>query len=206
MLVRTAEKSDLEAVADLLYSSGIELYDYLFETPSHSAKDFIRYEFLSGKGICGFKNVFVICDHNEVVGTACYYDIKGYTTTSNGTLSNVMSFYKPVEIVAIIFRLIKVLKLMEKPKSGEIYLSNFAVLPRKQGVGIGSEFIRNSIIKYKDKGFSIIGLDVEEENIRALKLYEKLGFVRMERKSIKMKYIKDGRFVGIKMDLQIKKS
>jgi ribosomal protein S18 acetylase RimI-like enzyme len=204
MLVRTAEKSDLEVVVDLLYSSGTELYDYLFETLSHTAKDFIRYEFLSGKGICGFKNVFVICDQNKVVGTACYYDKKGYTSTSNGTLSNVLSFYKPVEIVTIIFRFIKVLKLMEKPKSGEIYLSNFAVLPRKQGGGIGSEFIKNSTTKYKDEGFSIIGLDVEEENIRALKLYEKLGFVRMRTKSIIMKHNKNDVFVGIKMDLQIK--
>jgi ribosomal protein S18 acetylase RimI-like enzyme len=203
MEIRTAKISDLENVVELLYSSGCDLYDYLFNTSNHTAIEFIKYEFLSGKGICGFNNVIVICNDNEVIGTACYYDKKGYTTTSNETLFNVFKYYKFADIVLIVFRFLKVLKLMKKPSNGEIYLSNFAITKMKQGNGFGSEFIRKCMVKYKDQGFSIIGLDVEEENNRAMKLYERLGFIKKEEKSVTIKNTENGRFVGIKMELQI---
>ena len=52
--IRTARADDVGPIAELMYSSGSDLYDYLYRTDT---LDFLRHEFASGKGFAGYPQV-----------------------------------------------------------------------------------------------------------------------------------------------------
>ena len=47
MEIRTATPNDNGDISQLMYSSGIELYDFIFKTSDKTAIDFIQYEFFT---------------------------------------------------------------------------------------------------------------------------------------------------------------
>lgn len=57
---------------------------------------------------------------------------------------------------------------------------SYAVLSQARGQGIGESLVRDSILQGKNKGFKILQFNaVVATNTVALKLYEKLGFVKL---------------------------
>lgn len=66
-------------------------------------------------------------------------------------------------------------KMRVSKMNGEAWIFGFAVFPELQGKGIGRKALTNVVIKQSQKGLPIF-LEVEAENIHALKLYESCGF------------------------------
>ncbi len=66
----------------------------------------------------------------------------------------------------------------EPPASGEVSL--VGVLPAWQGRGLGRELLRWGIGRLRRHGVATIELSVEARNQRALRLYERPGFERVE--------------------------
>lgn len=62
-------------------------------------------------------------------------------------------------------------------QSGEFYLDTISVNPNAQGKGIGKQLIKAGIDWAKQLGHHTVGLLVEQNNGRALKLYQNMGFV-----------------------------
>jgi ribosomal protein S18 acetylase RimI-like enzyme len=203
MEIRTTRIEDKNIAIELLYSSGSDLYDYLFKIREHLAKDYIGFEYLSGKGLCGYSNVSGIYEKNELIGTGCFYDKTGYSTINNQTFVNACKYYNLREMGIVIGRMINILKLMKKPKIDEIYLSNFAIKENERGKGIGTKYLQIKMEEYRKAGYKIMGLDVEEDNILAQRIYLKSGFKIVEEKEVKSKYSKRGRFTGIKMEVKL---
>lgn len=67
-------------------------------------------------------------------------------------------------------------------QSGEFYLDSISVNPDAQGKGIGKQLIIAGIDWGKKLGHTNIGLLVEQENTRAFKLYQNMGFVTQNEK------------------------
>jgi ribosomal protein S18 acetylase RimI-like enzyme len=182
MYIKQAKKEDCIKVSEMLYSSGSELYDFLFQTKTKHAMEFIRYEFMSGKGLCGYNNVIGLYENNGILGTSCFYSQDNYSIISYQTLSNVIKYYSFIDIIPMLFRLLKIESIMKKPKKGEIYLSNFAIDSASRNKGYGSYLINEALKKYKELGFQKMGLDVDLSNENARKLYVKMGFLEKEKK------------------------
>ena len=87
--IRPAQPDDSGPIAELMYSSGPDIYDYLFKTRKRSAIDFMRHEFRTGIGFCGYKNVTVAVQNDVVVGTGCFYDRARYERLVKGTGKNI---------------------------------------------------------------------------------------------------------------------
>jgi len=99
--IRTAKKDDQGDHINCLYSAGPDMYDYMFQTDKYSAKDFLAYEFLSGRGYANFNNVTVAIDEEgKVVGTICFYDGSQANRLSIGTAINALKFYGPLTGIA----------------------------------------------------------------------------------------------------------
>ena len=64
----------------------------------------------------------------------------------------------------------------QETESGEFYIDTVSVKPEAQGKGIGKQLILQAIKWAKELNHSYVGLLVELNNPRALKLYQNLGF------------------------------
>lgn len=66
--------------------------------------------------------------------------------------------------------------------TGEFYIDTVSVKPETQGKGIGKQLIKAGINLGKTLGHHSIGLLVEQDNDRAFKLYQNMGFVTQNEK------------------------
>ena len=176
MEIRTAKPDDKGNVDELMYSSGIELYDFIFNTSDKGTIEFIRYEFNSGQGFCGYNNVTVAIKDDNVIATGCFYDGKIFNQLSLGTLKNIFGFYGFIKAWPVLARTRHIGRVMRTPRKNEIYLSNFGVSTEHQGTGIGSKLMENRRLKAKEDGYKTLSLDVADNNPRAESLYRRLGF------------------------------
>ena len=70
--------------------------------------------------------------------------------------------------------------LYEKNNNGNIYIGGLVVSPRFQGQGIAREAMTLALEKFKD--VKRIDLVTHPDNIRAINLYQSLGFITESRK------------------------
>lgn len=177
--IRPAKKDDIGLIKELIYSSGPDIYDYLY---GDKARDFIEFAYLSGEGFAGYKNVTVAIYQGEVVGTGCFYGLDVHRSLLLGTVANIQAFFTADEIEGVMERSKKVGAVVYPPAEGEVYLSNFGVSANIRGKGIGSKIIQWYLSKAKDQGYTIFGLDVSAKNPKAKALYERLGLTVIEEK------------------------
>lgn len=185
MLIRNATIDDLDTAIALAYGSGPEMYDYLFKTGTSSAQDFMKFEFKSGKGLCGFNNLRLGIVNDMPVVSGSFFDKREYDRIALGTVINLFTYFGPIKAIPVIARIINIERISKAPKKGEIYLANFCVDSSMRSKGIGSEFLTQSIDAYKKEGYQVFGLDVLMSNPRAEKLYSQTGLVITEVKPFK---------------------
>jgi len=178
--IRTARADDVGPIAELMYSSGSDLYDYLYRTDT---LDFLRHEFASGKGFAGYPQVTVAIQQGEVVGTGCFYDRKHYEHLLQGTIKNMTAYFGYLGVVPVMLRSRHLKSVMRAPKPGELYLSNFGVSPRCRSQGIGTRMIQHKLSQAREQGYELFGLDVSVANPRGQALYSRLGLKVVKEKS-----------------------
>ena len=59
------------------------------------------------------------------------------------------------------------------------YETLLAVSPECQKMGIGVELMKAALNLAKSRGMKSVKLEVKKENLRAIRLYERLGFARI---------------------------
>lgn len=203
MEVMPLDPRDALRAAILIYSSGVEVYDYLYLTKRRAALDFIQFEAVSGNGLCGYRNVSGIYKEGRLIGTSCFVDEDRYNAISGQTLVNAMRFYSTSELIPMLVRFVKLGRLTPKPKSGEVYFSNFAIAGSERNKGYGSEALHRFMEVHKNSGYSTIGLDVLVDNERAKRLYERVGFVKRQEKILRTKRVGLQDLPVCKMELSI---
>lgn len=175
MEIRAAKIGDNGPIAELMHSAGPELYDFIYKTRTHEALDFIRYEYKTGKGFCGYKNLTVAVEGDKVMGTGCFYDGSDYNRLMIGSVLNMFKFYGPLKIWGIMLRSRHLSGVMVPPKRDELYLANFGVSSELRSTGIGGQMLQRKIDFAKSAGYKIFSLDVAVTNPRAEALYKKYG-------------------------------
>lgn len=176
MEIRQARVTDKGPLAEIMYSTGRELYDFAFRPGRHTALEFIRFEYHAGGGFCGFRNLTVALEDNRVVGTACFFDRTRYDRLSRGAVWNVFRFYGLLNALPVLKRMAHVGSIMARPEKGDLYLSNLGVRRDRRGRGIGSVMIDVKRREARAMGYRKIALDVADTNPRAEKLYRRIGF------------------------------
>ncbi|WP_439135380.1 GNAT family N-acetyltransferase [Pseudomaricurvus sp.] len=179
--VRKAKPDDKGAIAELIYSSGTDVYDYLY---GDKALEYLRYEFASGQGLAGYRNVTVaVAEDEEVVGAGCFYGADRYPELIEGSVANMTAFFGEENVMPVLLRSSHAGSVMKPPREGEVYLSNFGVSPSVRSQGVGSQMIQSALARAKAEGFRVFGLDVSTENPRGQALYERLGLKVVDEKS-----------------------
>ncbi len=175
MEIRRAKKNDIGAIAEMIYSSGPDIYDFIYKTNNKTALDFINYEFRSGRGFCGYNNVTFALKDGEVIATGCFYDGKVFNKLAAGSALNMVLFYGLFNFNAVLKRSLHAISVMKKPRKNELYLSNFGVAKTERSKGIGSTVAQLKIIEAKQNNYKKFILDVSVNNPKAEALYKRLG-------------------------------
>jgi len=90
------------------------------------------------------------------------------------------------------------LKLSIDNEENRFYLSSIYVLPGFQKLKIGQQLMNIAFTTAKEKGFSEIWIGVMDNNINALRWYEKTGFTFEEKLPFKMGKTEVQHFIGRK--------
>jgi ribosomal protein S18 acetylase RimI-like enzyme len=190
---RPAQASDIDAAVPLIYSSGIQAFEYGFSHSNYQALDFLRFAFSDGRGFFGWRNHSVVTLDKSVVGIGAFYSGGDYLRLSIGLVWQVFRFYPLILVPFVLWHILQLKALMPPPTRAMHYVANFAVDEQLRGQGIGTFLLRYQQDVAKQLGRSIYALDVSVENPRAQALYQQLGFrvIRLQRFSGKVSVVAD---------------
>jgi ribosomal protein S18 acetylase RimI-like enzyme len=181
VLIRAARPADADAVCSMLIASEPETYEYVYRDEGPSPEAFVRFEFLSGRGFCGWHNVTVAERAGAVVGVGCLYAGSGsavllpYGRLLRGSLLNMLRVYR-LSVWRYMSRAQHLGSIMQTPSRREAYLSAFLVDSRMRGQGIGTAMLRHWVAQARRHGCDALRLDISETNTHAESLYLRLGF------------------------------
>ncbi|GAA6135427.1 hypothetical protein NBRC116188_22170 [Oceaniserpentilla sp. 4NH20-0058] len=178
--IRKARVEDTGPMAQLMYSSGTDVYDYLYQ---EHAIAYLQHEFETGKSFAGFNNVTVAVIEGEVVATGCFYDGKAFLQLLAEGAENKQTFFKEQTLQHLYARAKHMGSIMCAPREDELYLSNFGVTPHLRGKGIGRYMLEHQIKKARQDGYAIFSLDVSSNNPKGQALYERMGLSVIEEKT-----------------------
>jgi len=119
-----------------------------------------------------YHNVLIAAEGDTAVGAVVGYDGASLHTLRHPTLSLIKE------------RNGLTIPITDETQPGEFYIDSLAVLPAWQGQGLGEQLLENMCAKAFSEGHSRVGLLVDTANPRAEQLYQRLGFKRINTKTL----------------------
>lgn len=181
MLIRKAQREDGKAIADCLFLAMEDIvYQFIGERDFEKARSFLNHFTERENNQYSYQNCWVTEIETKVVAAVNVYDG-----------AELLKLREPV------LNLFKTefgrdLLIEEETQPGEFYIDSLGVHPDHQGKGIGSKMLNFLIDEYVMNHHQTLGLLVEEKNLKAQKLYLKLGFQPVGEKTLlgkKMKHL-----------------
>jgi ribosomal protein S18 acetylase RimI-like enzyme len=179
VVVRPARPEDVDVAVPLIYSSGPNAFDYVFE----DAVRFLRHAYLDGAGEFGYRNHTVAQVGGQVIGIGAAYSADTALAFTAAAARQILRHYNLRGPGAIV-RGLRVERVIRPPAEGMLYLAHLGVVESMRGRGIGSTLVRRFLDEGRQLGRRTAELDVAVTNPGAQRLYERLGFqVTLERPS-----------------------
>ncbi len=177
ILIRAAQPADVDTAIQLIYSSGPNAFNYVFNTDDKgSAIDFLRMAYLDGAGEFGYRNHLVALENGQVVASGGGWSGKSGLAFLVAGARQIFSHYGLSSGIGVVVRGLRTEAVIPPPSSSQFYLGHLGVLPELQGRGIGKILIAHLLEQGRAAGFKVAALDVAVTNPRGQALYERLGF------------------------------
>lgn len=169
-MIRKAQKKDADFVVSLLFEAMPEVVFKMTESELVEENiSFLKELFLQEKNQYSYQNFLVFEIENKVVASLGYYNGGDLQKLREPVLQLIQKKYGKTIVVE------------DETQAGEWYIDTLSVAPKWQGKGIASSLL--NFLKTEKKE-CVLGLLVEENNIKAQHLYQKLGFVFQQKKSL----------------------
>jgi len=163
--IRKAVPQDANSIANLLLLAMEDIiYEFIGESDKEKAIAFLIHFAQSTGNQYSYQNCYVMVSGAEIIAAANVYDG-----------AKLHAYRQPIaDYIATRFN--RELIVEDETQAGEYYIDSIGVSERFQGKGIGSEILKFLIDEHVIRRKGILGLLVDKENIKAKKLYLKLGF------------------------------
>lgn len=166
---RPAVKADCRKIAELFSMSSDGVANYIWTQMVVEGEDILdvgqkRYE--SEDSAFSYKNCTIAELDGEIVGMLVAFPM---FVESSKDFSNTDPVLIPYE------------KLEE---DNSYYICGVAVFESYRGNGIGTKFMKLAEVDAKENGFNKLSLIVFEQNVRAKRLYDGLGFIEVARERV----------------------
>jgi GNAT superfamily N-acetyltransferase len=171
--VRSARPGDAGHVVPLMHESSRGLIDATF---GRDAADVLYRDFVAAKGLFGYRNQIVgVTPSGEIAATLTMYEGRRYRRLSLYTLLSA-AHLGPARLGGAVRRTMAMSALFTPPRPDGLFVANLCVVRERRGTGCGSALIRYAIGSASARGLRSVELDVSFSNVRAQRLYERLGF------------------------------
>lgn len=173
MIIRRATTKDVKEIATCMMLAMEDIvYKFIGENSTEKALHFLKSLIVQKNNQYSYENCWVIQDNNKVIATANIYDG-----------ADLEKLRTPVALlIKTMFN--QELIYEEETQPGEYYIDCIGVNPDYQGKGIGSKMLQFLIDEYVHKKNETLGLLVDKDNPNAKKLYLKLGFKIVGKKTL----------------------
>ena len=172
---RPCVPEDVEQAIPLIMASGPTSFNYVFTNDKLKAVDFLKHAFIREGGEFSFDNHHAILLNKKLVGIgAAFSGIKAKSFMVKDFL-NIVRFYK-FGALPVMIRGLRTEQVVKSPVKGEICLGHLAIDEKERSKGYGEKLIQFLIENADKKESDYFVLDVSEENPKAQKLYERIGF------------------------------
>lgn len=168
-MIRKAKKDDCKIVIDLL---AIAMQDMIYKISASDNYDeaikVLYSYYLAENNRLSYQNIYVYEENNQIIAAMCFYDGK-----NANYLDKILNINAKMKHKTAILKECK----------NDFYIDSISVCAKHQNKGIASKLILYAyqIAKENNKKLSLI---VDENNHKARKLYEKLGFIFSEYKKL----------------------
>ena len=193
-LFRRATPADAEAAVPLVYRSGPAAFDHVFAGQGHDAQGFLRAAFRGGRGLFSCQRHWLGEVDGEVVVAGTAFGGGAALGDSVVVARQMLGHYR-LRAPGAIRRGLQVERVIAPPPKGVWYLAHLGVAPGATGQGIGSAFIGHLLAQGRAAGFGMAALDVADDNPRARRLYERLGFARAKTRASRIPAVADHHFM-----------
>ena len=184
IIIRKGRTEDAQDFSQLILLSAATFFSSIFAS---NTEEIMKKIFQQPGNLFSFEHSYFIEVNNKIAGMALGYNWEQKRREELYTGLLLVKYLK-WSFFTRIFYLLKAQSLVGKVLENEYYLSNIAVYPAFRTLGLGTKLF-SEIKRESDKtGANKIVLDVETNNKRAIKLYEKLGYIiKWRTPSIKIK-------------------
>ena len=184
IIIRKGRTEDAQDFSQLILLSTATFFPSIFAS---NTEEIMKKIFQQPGNLFSFEHSYFIEVNNKIAGMALGYNWEQKRREELYTGLLLVKYLK-WSFFTRIFYLLKAQSLVGKVLENEYYLSNIAVYPAFRALGLGTKLF-SEIKRESDKtGANKIVLDVETNNKRAIKLYEKLGYIiKWRTPSIKIK-------------------
>jgi len=173
--IRKANAGDAEIVAFLLFDSGPEAFQYVFNTGGKTALDFLNYSFREKGGEFGHGCHSCILLDDTIIGIGAEFSGENAISFLWHNAKQIVLFYG-WRAAGVIFRGLKVERVLVPPKKNVHYIAHLDISENYRGKGMGTKLIEHFIENSKMLNRRLLELDVAVTNPEAKKLYTRLGF------------------------------
>jgi ribosomal protein S18 acetylase RimI-like enzyme len=174
---RPATTADALAVVPLIYSSGPDAFDYVFEVPGRaSATEFLHLAFLDGRGEFGYQNHVVGTVAGQVVAAGAAWSGAAALQFTIAAARQILGCYGPIAGAGTMVRGLRVESIIQPTRKGCWYVAHLGVPPTLRGRGYGRSLLARLLETGRPAGYARAALDVAVTNPRAEALYRQLGF------------------------------
>jgi len=176
------DKHDSLKVSELIYEADMDTFNVFFQNKA-SAAEKIEKLVIAGGNTLGYENIHVVSsDDNHVLGILVSF--RGDEIDKREELKVIFKNFNLYDSLKFI-----VIDLIDRLFHADLgpddyYLAVIAVDEEFRGKGIGTCILKNGLKLARAKGFKRVVLDVDIDNERALRLYDRFGFKVFKKKSI----------------------
>ena len=191
---RRATPADAEAAVPLMYRSGPAAFDHVFAGEGRDAQGFLRAAFRAGRGLFACQRHWLGEVAGKVVVAGTAFGGGAALGDSVAVARQMLGHYR-LRAAGPIWRGLQVERVIAPPPRGVWYLAHLGVAPDAVGQGIGSAFIDHLLAQGRAAGFGQAALDVADDNPRARRLYERLGFALAKTRTSRIPGVADHHFM-----------
>ena len=184
IIIRKGRAEDAQDFSQLILLSAVTFFPSIF---TFNAEEIMRKIFQQPGNLFSFEHSYFIEVNDKIAGMALGYNWEQKRREELYTGLLLVKYLK-WSFFTRIFYLLKAQGIVGKVSENEYYLSNIAVYPKFRALGLGKKLFSEIKRESEKTGANEIVLDVETNNKRAIKLYEKLGYIiKWRTPSIKIK-------------------